>query len=652
MAVELAPNMAPEIGVDAAALVACLLLAVLQILLDGLSWLSPACAAASASCRRVGGALAVAVGLRVLFVLLSRGWSTFLVELESAGKEAVRYFHGGDQKDDDDAPLSDGSQRDLFIRLLSGNSPRARSDVAEGPPTPRCRSPRRTAAHKNVDTVDLLEPRAAVRRIKAQPRAYFAVPLTAALGGLVANFAGLGFHCLLRVSLGGEAAAAEGLSILSQSRSNRTDDGGRSGELAADSKATKFVERMRALVLGDPDGKQEASVFAEAFAQLDAGIVAQMMQPQVDRALVNEFGQVWSVPARTGLFYWLKGFVESLKEEVDTVLDLRSALHRGLSNGDRTLSQLLVASTWGHVGYLASTGVSLGFTGGLVGMLFRALVPMDWVLPVTCGLAGFLAQELSLGKGVNTNAGGSDGAASASFYCGSGNCAGPALDVAEILGKKVLRARTLLGELVDGLKKEQFEALVRRSVPPLIDGTLATQAICAALRRLAVAPRRHQLHTYVEAKLALEKKFASRLITSPALLLDALGARGAMVRLSAIGGAIGLLVGLLLEETFWGRRRRCGGRETNRGKTTLCHGSSTACFAGETAFSGVGCAAAGDEPIAVAATIVGTEPVVTPRCTADKVDFGVDAFPGSSMVASTGGTGSPTAAPAFADVVK
>jgi len=128
------------------------------------------------------------------------------------------------------------------------------------------------------------------------------------------------------------------------------------------------------------------------------------------------------------------------------------------------------------------------------------------------------------------------------------------LEFSEFLADRVLTSPRIIDEITNGRLKHNFEALVRKSIPEVIPADV-TEAAIGAIRRMALEPRTHAFHVYVDKALGLEETLVVRLKALSAAefenLLHPVFQEDELTLILA-GGVLGALAGAVQMFCGWG----------------------------------------------------------------------------------------------------
>mmetsp|Transcript_73190 Transcript_73190/g.206964 ORF Transcript_73190/g.206964 Transcript_73190/m.206964 type:complete len:440 (-) Transcript_73190:95-1414(-) len=338
--------------------------------------------------------------------------------------------------------------------------------------------------------------RVGAQRLWARPAAYMTIPLVAATVGFVTNWVGVQMLFYPLSTIGPELY-----------RAKDSPYGLLCWQGVVPTKAVKMggrlVEIVTARLLSLP----------EAFSRLDPDRMADLLQPSVEEAIRRDapHGRIWAILVRPFLHRVLRGVVVELHRDVEDVLDLREVVQGAFLQDRGLLVELFQKVGRMELDFLVNSGAGFGFILGWLQMSAWVFLPWQWTLPVAGALVGYVTNWLAIKlifEPVEP------------WRLGPFTLQGlfekrqpeVTVEFSEFLQSRVLTSQRLIGEMVDGNFKDNFQALLRRCVPFIVPDSVVVAA-AGGLRQLALEPGTHPAHVYITESLAIRETLSGRLLT-------------------------------------------------------------------------------------------------------------------------------------------
>mmetsp|Transcript_35089 Transcript_35089/g.107897 ORF Transcript_35089/g.107897 Transcript_35089/m.107897 type:complete len:571 (+) Transcript_35089:2-1714(+) len=293
----------------------------------------------------------------------------------------------------------------------------------------------------------------------------------------------------------------------------------------------------------------------EAFARLDPDRLAELLEPEVARAIEREawLGTLWIALFRPKLLPLLTEVVQQMQENIEELLNLRAVVSQAFLRDKVLLGELFQKAGRRELKFLVDSGLSFGFILGIFQMALWICVPSSWTLPLGGALVGYItnwvAIKLIFDPVEPTPVG-------PFVFQGLFEKRQPevSLEFSEFLAERVLSSPQLISEIAKGKLRGNFESLVQKNIPEYVPQDVVSAAI-GAFRRLAKAPDSHPLHQYVNQALGLEETLNVRLraLSSQEFenLLHPVFQEDEVILIVA-GGVLGAAAGFLQMAFGWG----------------------------------------------------------------------------------------------------
>ncbi|CAK9101578.1 unnamed protein product [Durusdinium trenchii] len=294
----------------------------------------------------------------------------------------------------------------------------------------------------------------------------------------------------------------------------------------------------------------------EAFSRLDAAELAQRLEPSVAYAIEHDaaWGEVWISVTRPQLRSVLTQLVQdATPKAARNLLDLRKVVSSAFLKDKVLLGELFQKAGRKELEFLVNSGLSFGFFLGILQMLLWICFPNNWVLPVGGALVGYItnwvAIKLIFDPVEPTQVG---------PFVFQGLFEKRQVEVSqefsEFLADRVLTSQRLIDEIANGQNQEKYQALVRKAVPGMVPDHVV-RAAANALKKVALEPKDHPVHAYVDKELRLQDTLFQRLckLTAPEFenLLHPVFQEDELTLIVA-GGVLGAFAGFLQMSLGWG----------------------------------------------------------------------------------------------------
>eukprot|EP00931_Biecheleriopsis_adriatica_P087220 TRINITY_DN61721_c0_g1_i1.p1 TRINITY_DN61721_c0_g1~~TRINITY_DN61721_c0_g1_i1.p1 ORF type:complete len:561 (+),score=93.22 TRINITY_DN61721_c0_g1_i1:105-1787(+) len=293
----------------------------------------------------------------------------------------------------------------------------------------------------------------------------------------------------------------------------------------------------------------------EAFSRLDPVELADLLEPSVARAIEHDakWGEVWITLIRPSLRPVLIDLVKEMQRDIESLLDLQEVVSSAFLKDKVLLGELFQKAGRKELEFLVNSGFFFGFFLGIFQMLLWICFPNNWVLPAGGALVGYITNWVAI---------------KLIFDPVEPTPVGPfvfqglfekrqvevSMEFSEFLAERVLTSQRLIDEIANGRRKEAFQAMVRRIVPPIVPDHVARSA-AGALGRVALEPSTAPIHVYVDGKLGLQKTLNERLckLSSPEFenLLHPVFEEDEIILIVA-GGVLGAAAGFFQMAFGWG----------------------------------------------------------------------------------------------------
>lgn len=376
-------------------------------------------------------------------------------------------------------------------------------------------------------------------KIQNNPRKYITIPLVAAAVGLGTNWMGVKmlFYPL----------EYWGVEIF---REKHCPYGFLGWQGVVPARTEKMAKRLALIV------SQKVLSLKEAFSNVEPMPFARLLAPKIEDSISRNapYGGIWAWILSPFLPIALRQVVIELQENIDDVLDLENVVLTAFVRDKKVLVDLFQKCAKKELDFLISSGSYFGFMLGTFHMLFVAYCEKStlWTLPVAGAVVGYITNWLAI---------------KLMFEPIEPTKIGPftmqglfekrqpevSEEFSEFLASRVLTPKRLIDEMTNGKKKDQFEKLLRKTVPFVIPDSVVNAAI-QGLRELALEDSKHPTHKYLEEKLGIEKTLCTRLKVLPPAefenLLHPVFQEDEII-LIIVGGILGAATGLLqLRWTF------------------------------------------------------------------------------------------------------
>lgn len=369
------------------------------------------------------------------------------------------------------------------------------------------------------------------RDFRRIPFKYLSVPLVAAFVGWSTNYVGVKMLFYPIETLGPELWRREHVPY-----------GILCWQGVVPTKAEPMAQRLTDIVT------RKLLSLSEAFGRLDATEFAALLQPAIEDSIKRDApnGELWAAIMRPFLPFFLRRVVLALQRDIENVLDLQQVTTSAFLRDKRVLVELFQEVGHAELDFLVHSGLLFGFILGFVQMFSWGIIPQNWTLPVAGALVGYITNWIAI-KLV--------------FDPVEPIPVGPFIlqgmfekrqpevsdEFAAFLATRVLTSPRLIDELANGNHKEDFERLLRRTVPFVVPDAVV-QAACNGLRNLVSEPESHPVHAYMHEKLGIEAtlRHRLRLLPSPEFenLLHPVFQEDEII-LIMVGGVLGFMTGWL-----------------------------------------------------------------------------------------------------------
>jgi len=293
----------------------------------------------------------------------------------------------------------------------------------------------------------------------------------------------------------------------------------------------------------------------EAFARLDASRLADLLEPSVARAIEHDaaWGEAWIAVIRPSLRPALVDLVKEMQDEVESLLDLEEVVSSAFLRDKVLLGELFQKAGRKELEFLVNSGLGFGFFLGILQMICWICFPKSWVLPLGGALVGYITNWVAI---------------KLIFDPVEPTQIGPfvmqglfekrqvevSFEFSEFLAERVLNSQRLIDEIANGRKRENFQAMVRRAVPPIVPDRVCVAA-AGALGKVAMEPADAPVHAYVDGALGLQHTLNDRLCKLSFAefedLLHPVFEEDEMILIVA-GGVLGAAAGAIQMALGWG----------------------------------------------------------------------------------------------------
>ena len=291
----------------------------------------------------------------------------------------------------------------------------------------------------------------------------------------------------------------------------------------------------------------------EAFSRVEATSLARLLAPTIEQSIRDKGHPYWAWLLSPFLPLALKMVVVELQANIEDVLDLETVVLSAFMRDKLVLVDLFQNVARTELDFLVLSGSYFGFMLGLIQMLTWAVVPQRWTLPIAGAAVGYatnwIAIKLLFDPAEPTPVG-------PFVMQGLFEKRQPEVseEFSEFLAARVLTSKRLIDEMANGKKRDEFEQLLRRTVPFVIPDSVV-HAAAEGLRQLAREDATHPTHVYLDKKLAIESTLCTRLQAMSATnfedLLHPVFQQDEIV-LIVVGGILGAAAGLVQLRFGWG----------------------------------------------------------------------------------------------------
>lgn len=293
----------------------------------------------------------------------------------------------------------------------------------------------------------------------------------------------------------------------------------------------------------------------EAFSRLDPVQLAERLEPSVADAIEHDaaWGEVWISLTRPQLRTVLIQLVKDMQAEIESLLDLRQVVSSAFLKDKVLLGELFQKAGRKELEFLVNSGLSFGFFLGIFQMLLWICFPNNWVLPVGGALVGYITNWVAIKLIFDPVE-----PVQVGPFVFQGLFEKRQVEVSqefsEFLRDRVLTSQRLIDEIVNGSNREKYQALVRRTVPAMVPDHVVVAA-AGALKKIALEPKSHPVHAYVDKELRLQQTLFERLCKLSAAefenLLHPVFQEDELTLIVA-GGVLGALAGFVQMSLGWG----------------------------------------------------------------------------------------------------
>lgn len=293
----------------------------------------------------------------------------------------------------------------------------------------------------------------------------------------------------------------------------------------------------------------------EAFSRLDPVQLAERLEPSVAAAIEHDaaWGEVWISLTRPQLRTVLVQLVKDMQAEIESLLDLRQVVSSAFLKDKVLLGELFQKAGRKELEFLVNSGLSFGFFLGIFQMLLWICFPNNWVLPVGGALVGYITNWVAIKLIFDPVE-----PVQVGPFVFQGLFEKRQVEVSqefsEFLADRVLTSQRLIDEIANGSNREKYQALVRRTVPAMVPDHVVAAA-AGALKKVALEPKSHPVHAYVDKELRLQDTLFQRLckLSAPEFenLLHPVFQEDELTLIVA-GGVLGALAGFLQMSLGWG----------------------------------------------------------------------------------------------------
>lgn len=293
----------------------------------------------------------------------------------------------------------------------------------------------------------------------------------------------------------------------------------------------------------------------EAFSRLDSVQLAERLEPSVAAAIEHDaaWGEVWISLTRPQLRTVLVQLVKDMQAEIESLLDLRQVVSSAFLKDKVLLGELFQKAGRKELEFLVNSGLSFGFFLGIFQMLLWICFPNNWVLPVGGALVGYITNWVAIKLIFDPVE-----PVQVGPFVFQGLFEKRQVEVSqefsEFLADRVLTSQRLIDEIANGSNREKYQALVRRTVPAMVPDHVVAAA-AGALKKVALEPKSHPVHAYVDKELRLQDTLFQRLckLSAPEFenLLHPVFQEDELTLIVA-GGVLGALAGFLQMSLGWG----------------------------------------------------------------------------------------------------
>jgi uncharacterized membrane protein YheB (UPF0754 family) len=338
--------------------------------------------------------------------------------------------------------------------------------------------------------------------------------------------------------------------------------GGRMAAIATDLLTANLLDLDEIFARVEPDRitREIEQPLLRAIDEITRDVLAEC-HPALWEALPSMVQQLIIKQLQAGSPRLVRELIADLRENLDTVLDLKHMTVRKLTRDRGLLVRLIRETSRPEMAFIARCGIYFGFVLGLVQALVWALTKNSWVLPVFGGSIGLFTDWLAIKLIFMPR----EPVRLARFTLQGKfqrRRAQVARQYGELVAHEVLTVPNLVNAILRGPRSDQVTAMVRRAVARAVDeqaGRVATVTVgaarlreikqTAATRALERLPEtlRHA-EGYLTEAMDVANMVEKRMLGLTPLEYEGLlrpAFRQEEWKLIAVGGVIGFLVGEL-----------------------------------------------------------------------------------------------------------
>jgi len=289
----------------------------------------------------------------------------------------------------------------------------------------------------------------------------------------------------------------------------------------------------------------------DVFARLDQYVLSDMLQEPILNTVAKDCGIYWSKLLQPILPFLLSKIINELQKDIEDVLDLPTMVLNAFVRDKVVLVDLFQKVGRVELDFLIKSGLSFGFTMGLVQMILWVLKPKPWTLPVAGSLVGYVTNWIAIkllfepAEPIEI--------IPYDILTIQGLFESRQVEVsnefAHFMEERVLSSSMLLHALTTQNEKELF-IFLRKIIPyeNIVPDHVLNAAI-KGIRDVALNPEKYEnVHTYMKKQLDIESTLAKELKKlSPKNfenLLHPVFQEDEMI-LIVVGGILGAIAGLL-----------------------------------------------------------------------------------------------------------